>query len=128
MEERKVIHTASAPSSKSPLSQAIQLGSLLFVSGTVPVDPVSGTFVGGDVKNQTRCVLENIKAILDAGGSSMTEVLKVTAYLTNIESRHDFNQVYEEYFPKDPPARSTFEVGALAEKYEVEIEVIARAR
>lgn len=125
MVDREIVNTKDAPSSKSPLSQAVRHGNLLFVSGTVPVSPTDGKFVGGDITVQTKQVLENIAAILSAGGSSLSDVLKVTAFLTDIESRHAFNDVYATFFPTDPPARSTFEVSRLADKFEVEVEVIA---
>lgn len=123
--EFSIISTDRAPRSASPLSQATRFGSLLFVSGQVPVDPATGKPVGGDIEVQTRQVMENLRAVIEAAGGSMDRVLKTTCFLTDIANAPVFNQVYASYFPNNRPARSTFEVSRLAGDILVEIEAIA---
>ncbi|MGE5604740.1 MAG: RidA family protein [Bacteroidota bacterium] len=109
-----------------PISQAVRAGELIFVSGQVPVDPDTNEFVNGDITCQTKIVLERIERILEAAGSSLKDVVKVTVFLTNINDFAEMNQVFKEYFPVDPPARSCFEI-KLAIDAKVEIEAIAYA-
>ncbi len=120
-----IVSTVRAPHSASPLSQAVQFGRLLFVSGQVPVDPATGTMVDGGISEQTRQTLDNLRAIVEDAGSSMDYVLKTSCFLTDIGDFPTFNDVYAGYFPNNRPARSTYEVSRLAGAFRVEIEAIA---
>jgi len=121
---RKVIHTEKAPKAVGPYSQAISTGDLLFTAGQVAIDPRTGKLVEGGIKEQTRQVMENHKAILTEARTGFSKVVKTTVFLQDIKTFADFNQVYGEYFPSEPPARSTFQVGALPLGAMVEIEMI----
>ena len=121
---RKVIHTEKAPKAVGPYSQAISTGNLLFTAGQVAIDPRTGKLVEGGIKEQTRQVMENLKAILTEAQTGFSKVVKTTVFLQDIKTFADFNQVYGEYFPSQPPARSTFQVGALPLGALVEIEMI----
>jgi len=122
---KKVIHTDKAPKAVGPYSQAISTGNLLFTAGQVAIDPATGKLVEGGIRDQTRQVMENLRAILTAARTDFTKVVKSTVFLQDIKTFADFNQVYAEYFPSEPPARSTFQVGALPLGAMVEIEMIA---
>ena len=122
---RKIIHTEKAPKAVGPYSQAISTGNLLFTAGQVAIDPATGKLVEGGIQEQTRQVLENLKAILTAARTDFSKVVKSTVFLQEIKHFADFNQVYAEYFPSEPPARSTLQVGALPLGAMVEIEMIA---
>jgi len=122
---RKIIHTEKAPKAGGPYSQAISTGNLLFTAGQVAIDPATGKLVEGGIQEQTRQVLENLKAILTAARTDFSKVVKSTVFLQDIKNFAEFNQVYAEYFPSEPPARSTFQVGALPLGAMVEIEIIA---
>jgi 2-iminobutanoate/2-iminopropanoate deaminase len=124
--ERKVIATDRAPSAIGPYSQAIRAGNLLFCSGQIALDPASGDFVApDDVRAQTRCVMDNLTAVLEAGGSSMSRVVKCTIFVTDLADFAAVNEEYASYFPADPPARATVQVAALPKNAKVEIEAIA---
>jgi 2-iminobutanoate/2-iminopropanoate deaminase len=120
-----VVTSDRVPSWDLPYSQAIRYGDLVFVSGQLALDSATGQPVAGGIMPQTRQVLENITAILEAAGSSMARVLKTTCFLMDRDDFDDFNVIYREYFPSKHPARSTFQVARLAPGYIVEIEVIA---
>lgn len=122
--DRKVIFTEKAPKPIGPYSQAIQVGNLLFLSGQIPVD-LTGELVTGDVREQTRQVLDNIKGILESQGLGMESLVKVTVFLKDIGNFSQMNEVYATYFSSSPPARSTVEVSGLAKNVDVEIEAIA---
>jgi len=122
---REVIRTSEAPHVGLPLSQAIKFGDLVFTSGVTARDPKTGHFVGGDIEQQTEQVILNLKSILEAAGSSLKKVLKVTVFLTDIRDFEGMNKVYRKFFPKYPPARSTVEVSKLAIDARVEIEMVA---
>ena len=122
---RKIIQTEKAPKAVGPYSQAISTGNLLFTAGQVAIDPATGKLVEGGIQEQTRQVLENLKAILTAARTDFSKVVKSTVFLQEIKHFADFNQVYAEYFPSEPPARSTLQVGALPLGAMVEIEMIA---
>jgi len=122
---KKVIHTDKAPKAVGPYSQAISTGNLLFTAGQVAIDPATGKLVEGGIRDQTRQVMENLRAILTAARTDFTKVVKSTVFLQDIKTFADFNQVYAAYFPSEPPARSTFQVGALPLGAMVEIEMIA---
>lgn len=128
MSDISEIHTENAPALEEfPFSQAVKHGETIYVSGAVALDPETEEFVGGGVKRQTRQILDNISAILDAAGSSFDQVVKTTVFLEDIDDFASMNEIYAEYVSDPLPARSAFEVGALAGEYSVEIEVIAGA-
>ncbi|NTV35063.1 MAG: RidA family protein [Deltaproteobacteria bacterium] len=122
---KKVIHTDKAPKAVGPYSQAVSTGNLLFTAGQVAIDPATGKLVEGGIQDQTRQVMENLRAILTAARTDFTKVVKSTVFLQDIKTFANFNQVYAAYFPSEPPARSTFQVGALPLGAMVEIEMIA---
>lgn len=123
--KEKVIRTEKAPKAIGPYSQAIQAENLLFLSGQIPIDPATGEVVKGDIRKQTRQVLENIKGLLESQGLGMEDVIKVTVFLKDIENFNQLNEVYATYFRSFPPARSTVEVAKLPKNVDVEIEAIA---
>mgnify|MGYP000324322843 CR=1 FL=1 len=108
-----------------PYSQAIRAGNLLFVSGQVPIDPATGALVDGDIRAQTRRVLDNIGEILRAAGASYDAVVRATVFLADLGDFAAMNEVYAAYFPPPPPARSTVEVSRLPRDARIEIDVIA---
>ncbi|NJL03486.1 MAG: RidA family protein [Chloroflexaceae bacterium] len=122
---RTVIHAAHAPPALGPYSHAIRTEQFVFASGQVPLDPATNQLVAGDVAAQTRQVLLNVQAILTAAGTSLANVVKTTVFLADIADFAAMNAVYAEFFPADPPARSTFQVAALPLGAQVEIEVVA---
>jgi len=122
------ISTDRAPHSKSPLSQAVRLGNLLFISGQVAADPATGQPISGGIREQTERVLQNLQAVLEAGGSSLADVLKTTCFLTDLADFGAFNEVYSRYFTGRRPARSAIGVAGLAGPYVVEVEAIAGVR
>ena len=107
-----------------PYTPALRWGELVFVSGQVGVDPATGEPVTGDFDAEVRRVLDNVKTLVEAAGSSMDKVLRATVYLTDMGRFAEMNAVYEEYFPEPRPTRSTVQVG-LAKQYRVEIDIIA---
>ncbi|MDQ3785472.1 MAG: RidA family protein [Actinomycetota bacterium] len=124
---KQVVRTARAPKAIGPYSQAISSNGLIFCSGQIALDPVSGEFEGGSVADETRLCMQNLTAVLDAAGVSWADVLKVNAYLTDIGGFAEFNEVYAEFFEEgDPPARAAIGVAALPKGAQVEIECIAR--
>lgn len=121
----KVIKTADAPQAIGPYSQAIEAGGFIFVSGQIPLIPATGEMVEGSVEVQAARVLENLKAILTAAGSSLENVVKATVYLADMEDFGRVNAVYGQYFEKNPPARVCVEVSRLPKGALVEMDVIA---
>jgi 2-iminobutanoate/2-iminopropanoate deaminase len=119
------ISTEKAPAAIGPYSQAIQAGNLLFCSGQIPLDPVSGEVVAGDVRRQAEQVMENIAAVLSAAGAGFNDVVKATVFLVEMGDFGAVNEVYGRYFTEHKPARSTVAVKALPRGVLVEIEVIA---
>ena len=126
MPEKKVIQTDQAPAAIGPYSQAIAVGPFLYTSGQLGINPASGEIVG-DVKQQTTQALENLKAILEAAGSSLCKVVKTTVFLANMEDVTAVNEVYATYFCEPYPARSTYQVAKLPKDGLVEIEAVALA-
>jgi len=124
---KQVVYSGSAPGVLGPYSQAIRAGDYLFTSGQVGVDPVLGRLVEGGIEAQTRQAMENLKAVLKAGGADFSRVIKATVYLADINDFSAFNKVYGTYFLSDPPARSAFQVAALPLGAAVEIEMVAIA-
>ena len=123
------IRTDAAPAPVGPYSQAIALGGLLFASGQIPLDPATGALVPGEIEDETRQVLANLRAVLDAGGSDLSRVVKTTVYLTDMTLFPRVNAVYAEAFPSEPaPARATVAVAALPLGARVEIDAVAIRR
>ncbi|MBW1735121.1 MAG: AMP-binding protein [Deltaproteobacteria bacterium] len=122
---KKPLRSDRAPEAIGPYSQAIQAGDYLFTSGQVPVDPATGRLVEGGIREQARQVMENLGAVLEAGGADFSKVVKATVYLADINDFAELNGVYGNYFPSDPPARSAFQVAALPLGAKVEIEMVA---
>jgi len=126
MASRSVIHTDRAPAAVGPYSQGIVAGGLLFTAMQIPLDPSSGALVAGDdVAGQTRRVLQNLQAIIEAGGSSLRQVVKVTVYLQDIADFAAVNAVYGEFFPQEAPARAAVAVAALPRGARVAMEAVA---
>ena len=123
--EKRVIQTEKAPKAIGPYSQAIQAVNFLFLSGQIPLDPASGELVKGDIREQTRRVLENLKGVLESQDLGMGDVVKVTIFLKEMGNFSQVNEVYATYFPSSPPARSTVEVASLPGDADIEIEAIA---
>jgi len=122
---RKAVATDKAPGAVGPYSQGIVADGLVFVAGQTPIDPTTGRLVEGDIQAHTRQVLLNVKAILEAAGTSMANVVKTTVFLTDMGEFKAMNEIYAEFFPGTPPARSAIQVGALPLGADVEIEAIA---
>ena len=123
--KREVVHTDKVPPARVPLSQAIKAGDWVFASGQLGNDPATKRLAEGGIGPETRQVCENLKAVLEAAGSSLAKVVKVTIYMVDLNELVAMNQVFSEYFPVDPPARTTFECRHLVANARVEIEAIA---
>lgn len=121
----QAINTKQAPAAIGPYSQAIRVGNLVYTSGQIPIDPATGTFVEGGIKEQARQSLTNVKAILEEAGLSMSDVVKTTVFLADMNDFADLNAVYAEFFTAPYPARSAVAVKTLPKGALVEIEVIA---
>ncbi|MGB9893102.1 MAG: RidA family protein [Candidatus Saccharicenans sp.] len=124
---KKALKTDKAPKAIGPYSQAILANGFLFISGQIPLDPVRGEIVGTTIEEQAHQVLKNIQAILEAGGSSMSQVVKATVYLADLNDFSKMNEVYAQYFPEPYPARAAVQVARLPRGAKIEIEVIALA-
>lgn len=122
---KTVISTTEAPAAIGPYSQGIAAGSFVFCSGQIPLDPATGKLVSDDISLQTERVLENIVAVLGAQGIGLEDVVKTTVFMTDLAKFDEMNTVYGNYFPGEPPARSTIQVAALPKGANVEIEAIA---
>jgi 2-iminobutanoate/2-iminopropanoate deaminase len=122
---KQIVSTENAPAAVGPYSQAVRIGSLLYTAGQLGIVPGSKEFAGPDIEAQTRQALENIKAVVEAGGSSMERVVKTTVFLQDMDEFARMNAVYAEFFSENPPARSTVQVAALPLGGRVEIEAIA---
>lgn len=122
---KKVISSADAPKAVGPYSQAIEKNGVLFLSGQIPLDPLSGQIVGNTIEQQTQQIFTNMNAVLSAVGYSLDDVVKTTVFLTNIDDFATVNAVYGRYFTTEAPARSAVAVMALPKGAMVEIEAIA---
>ena len=122
---RQAITTTAAPKAIGPYSQAIRSGSLLFVSGQVPIDPETGYVVDGDISAQTHRVFQNIAAILKAAGASFDQVVRTTVFLADMNDFAVMNEVYGTYFSDPAPARATVQVSRLPKDSHIEIDLIA---
>jgi 2-iminobutanoate/2-iminopropanoate deaminase len=126
---REAISTTDAPTAIGPYSQAVSVpcGRMVFCSGQIPLDPVTGNIVEGDVVAQAERVMKNLEAVLSAAGVTFSNVVRTTIYLIDLADFARVNEVYARYFPADPPARATVQVSALPRGSKVEIDAIAVA-
>ncbi len=124
---KEVISTERGPRAIGPYSQAIKANGFIFISGQIPLDPRTQQLVEGDVARQTERVMENLKGIVEAAGSSVDRVVKTTVFLKDLGDFEAMNGIYGRYFPANPPARATVEVARLPRDVRVEIELIALA-
>ena len=124
---RERIQTENAPAAIGPYSQAIKAGGFVFVSGQIPIDPQTGQFVPGGIAEQTRQVLKNLAAVLEAAGSSLDRVVKTMVFLADMKEFSGMNEVYATFFSSPPPARATVAAAGLPRDARVEIEVVALA-
>lgn len=123
--QKEIVKTDKAPQPVGPYSQAVKANGFLFLAGQVPIIPETGEFHTGAFEEQCRLVLENIKAVLAAGGSSLEHVVKVTIFLRDMENFGELNTIYSEYFDEGKPARTCIQAGRLPKDVDVEIEVVA---
>jgi 2-iminobutanoate/2-iminopropanoate deaminase len=124
MMKKQVVSTTRAAAPKAPYSQGIVYGDLLFVSGAGPIDPNTQEFISGTLEEEARATLNNVKAIIEAAGFSMKNVLKVTVFLGDFDDFNRFNEVYKEFFPEPFPARSAIQAGRLGFGIKCEVEAI----
>ena len=122
---KRIIQTELAPAAIGPYSQAIRIGDFLYTSGQIALDPKSGKFLSGEIKEETEQTLRNISAILQADGLELENVIKTTVYLSNLKDFVQMNQIYEKYFSKNKPARACVQVAALPKGAKIEIDAIA---
>lgn len=123
--KRGVIHTSQAPTPIGPYNQAIAVeGRVVYTAGQIALNPSTGEIISGDIKAQTKQILENISAILEAAGSDLAHVVKTTVFLKDMNEFAAMSEVYGKFFPNDPPARTTVEVARLPKDARVEIEVV----
>ena len=122
---KAIISTDKAPKAIGPYEQAIKVGEFIYTAGQIPIDPKTGNLVAGAIAEQTRQVLENLKAVVEAGGSSLDRVVKATVFLKNIADFTAMNEVYAEYLDQAKPARSTVAVADLPRGALVEIDLVA---
>lgn len=127
MTVREIIRTKRAPEAIGPYSQAVKASGLIFASGQIPIDPATGQFVAGGIREQTEQVLRNLSAVLEAAGSGLDRVVKTTVFLADMNEFAAMNEVYGRYFEGDVPARATVEAARLPRDARVEIEAIALA-
>lgn len=123
--QKLVISTNTAPPAIGPYSQAVKIGNLIFISGQIPIVPTTGEIIQGDIKLQTRQVLENLKNILEAADSSLDNVVKTTVFMKDLNDYAAVNDIYKEFFHHKPPARAAVQAARLPKDVGVEIEAIA---
>jgi 2-iminobutanoate/2-iminopropanoate deaminase len=122
---KESIYTKNAPEPIGPYSQAIKFNNLVLTSGQIGIDPKTGNLVEGGIKEQTKQTIENLKNILEAGGSDISKVIKVTVFLKNINDFAAMNEIYNEYFGNSKPSRSTAESSGLPRDAKIEIDIVA---
>ncbi|MCR5214071.1 MAG: RidA family protein [Eubacterium sp.] len=123
--KKVIISTDKAPAAIGPYSQAVKVGNLLFTSGMIPIDPATNTLVEGGIEVQAKRALENVKALLEASGTSMDKVVKTVVFIKNMDDFAKINEIYAEYFTDNYPARSCVEVARLPKDVLIEMEAIA---
>ena len=122
---KEPVHTDKAPKAIGPYSQAIKANGILYASGQVPIDPATGEIIQGTIAEQTERVFHNLKAVLEAAGTSLDKVVKTTVFLADLSDFAEMNETYSQFFRDAPPARSTVEVSRLPKDARVEIDLIA---
>lgn len=122
---KQIIKTESAPKAIGPYSQAVRAGDFLFASGQIPIDPSTGEFVVGGIREETEQVLKNIRALLESAGTDLNHVVKTTVFLADMDDFAAMNEVYGRFFGENPPARATVQAARLPRDARVEIEVVA---
>ena len=122
---KETISTENAPGAIGPYSQAVRTGNLVFCSGQIPIDPATGEFISNDVAEQTRQVLKNLSAVLEAAGTDLNNVVKTTVFLADMNDFTAMNEIYAEFFSDNKPARATVQAARLPRDARVEIECIA---
>ena len=122
--DKFVIQTPDAPQAIGTYSQGIKSGNLVFTSGQIPLNPASGKLINNDFKSEITQVLINLNAVLNGGGSSLKNAIKLTVYLTDLSNFSQVNEVFKEYSPENPPARSAVQVSALPMNARIEIEAV----
>jgi len=122
---RKVVQTENAPKAIGPYSQGIISRGMLFTAGQIPVNPETGKIISNNFEHQVRQVLENIKAVVEEAGSNLTDIIKLTVYLIDLDNFQILNKVFSEYFDSEPPARAAIQVARLPLDVQVEIDAIA---
>lgn len=126
MPEKSIVYTKKAPEPVGPYSQGVvATGTFVFTAGQIAIDPETGKLIEGDIKAQTKQVLENIKAVLESAGTGLENVVKVTVYMKDLSEFSQMNEVYSEYFKESKPARTTVEVSNLPKGVKIEIDAIA---
>lgn len=123
--DKTIVSTAAAPAAIGPYAQAVSVGNFLFTSGQIALDPDTGTINGSTIDEQSRQVLDNLVQVLTAAGATTASVVKTTCYLSDMDNFSRFNDVYAQYFPDQPPARSCVEVARLPKDVLIEIDAIA---
>lgn len=122
---KEIVATTAAPAAIGPYSQAVKVNGLLFTAGQIPLDPATGKLVEGDIRAQTEQVMKNLQAVVEAGGASLSSVVKTTCFLANLDDFQVFNEIYGRYFTQQPPSRSTVQAARLPAGAQVEVECIA---
>lgn len=124
MSDKKIIHTENAPAAIGPYSQAVQVGNITYFSGQIPLDPKTMTLVEGDFKDRAKQVFENLKAVAEAAGGSLSDIVKMNLYLTDLSQFADVNEVMKTYFSEPYPARAAVGVAQLPMGTDVEAEAV----
>jgi 2-iminobutanoate/2-iminopropanoate deaminase len=125
MAQKQIVSTSGAPAAIGPYSQAVRANGFVFLSGQIPLDPASGKMIEGGIEEQTRRVMANLGAVLEAAGSSFERVVRTTIYLVDLADFTKVNEIYGAHFPKDPPARATVQVAALPRGAKIEVDLVA---
>ncbi len=125
MSSKEIVNTSKAPNAIGPYSQAIKIDKMVFLSGQIAIDPKTQQFIDGDIETQTKMVLDNLKSVIEASGSSLESVVKTTIYLTDINDFSKVNEIYASYFSSGKPARSSVCVATLPKNAKIEIDAIA---
>jgi 2-iminobutanoate/2-iminopropanoate deaminase len=122
--DKVVIHTTEAPKAIGTYSQGIKSANFVFTSGQIPINPQSGELIKGDFKSEVKQVLINLNGVLKGGGSSLEQAIKLTVFLTDLSHFAQVNEIFDEFFPDNPPARSAVQVSALPMNARIEIDAI----